>query len=446
MRKRTSSVYSVETTISNIIDLYNAPRDEDVPPMPGAHHASSYRDTLATLMNRRMSWEEEPPPLPVLPKMPLHIKMSAPGGPFKPGGQGISPVVSSATESKTAPSFVEFSQNLQKKRDEMVSPFSTSSLDNHRQAALDALAPTSPGGASSPDMSPCDGTAFQHSNAFLPGPSSGTITEVVTPELVPAPLDLNRTSVVLESHEAARKAQAEHLGLSDDDELDLSTPYPDYEDERWSSDSATYKSIGEVSQHKVKETIQTPFFDKEDQRIMSYAAEKYPAMKRSSGHKSSWRSSGSSLTQEASDIVQRMSLTSRKNSDKSRYSPSGDQPYERQRAIPPTPYQLYGPAIWKGSKKKNKDRKGQLSLQHQNGSAFDGQDYPKTMQRARTMPEPDDLDQVDHGQSQISSAFQRLTKSYSQRRREKLKNSIVLVGPTKLSKERNAIPTPKRWV
>ena len=440
-----------------------------MPPMPGVYHASSYRDTLATLMDRRMSWEEEAPPMPVLPttlvdrrmsweeesppqspttKMPLHIETSPQTPMFKPGMHEISPVVSSATDSKTAPSFVDFSRNLQKRRDEMVSPFSTDSLDHHRQAALDALAPTSAGGASSADMSPYDGTDFQNSNMFLPDPSPGA-RDIATADLLPQPLDLNRTSAVLESQQAARQAHAEHLGVDDDDdELDLSTPYPEYEDERWSSDSATYKSIGEVSQHKVKEIMQEPFLNKEDQRIMSYAAEKYPAMKSPPSHKKSWRSSGSSLTQKAADFAQRISLTSRKNSDLSRYSTVESQPYERQRAIPPTPYQLYGDSIWKTSKKKkkNKDRKAQLSLQHQNSSGFEGQDFPRAMQRAQTMPDPEDLDEADHNQGQVSSAFQRLTKSSSQRRREKLKNSIVLVGPTHLSKEGNAVPTPKRWV
>ena len=391
-----------------------------------------------------MSWEEDDdvPAMPPLPKMALQVQTLPTEHDQSATMQSASPIVASATDSRTAPSFVEFSKNMQKRREDGVSPFSVSSMDDHRQAALDALEPVA-----SPDMSPHDGLAFQTSDPFFPRQASPADSKSDESNALPMKLDLDNSNSVLEPQEAARQAQAQHLEAPNaHDSLDLSTPYPEYEDEPVENlsderQSETYKSIGEVSQHKVKETLQPPSLTREDKRIISYAAEKYPAMKTPQSQKSSWRNSGIAAAQKASSLANRISLTSRKNSDKSRYSQTEDVHYERQRAVPPTPYQLYGAAIFKtpSKKKKTKDRKAQLSLQHRQSPPFEGQEYPRRMNRAQTMPNAEETDQTK--QRHLSSAFQKLKKSQSKKRRERLKQSIVLVGPVSSSRDMKDAPS-----
>lgn len=415
LRRRTSSVYSNETTISDIINLYGGLVDEDDYELPQFHNPQAYRDTVAPLMARRMSLTHSTWLPPIVPHQ-LRTSVSSP----VMRGPVLSPDIYTP-DSRTAPSFVEFSRNLREKKTEMVSPASFESYKLHRQDALEKLAPPSP-----QDSSEALPVAFESPQSFLPGPMSGTITDVVTPDLVPVPLDLSRTSQVLRSpQEAARRAQREQL-----ESLPQHFQQPDT-NQSWS------KIMDKLNKRRSTE-------EREKQRVLNYASEKYPGM-RGSQRKGSGLSSNGSMTQRASNIIQALSGTGLR-SDK---DPTSDTTPRRQKrlAVKNTPYQEYGPDVFlppekREKKKRREERKLEREAKEEKkkghrrntSSASKGSGYSSAYYS---------------GQSQIvgviAGAKQRLSRSASEKRREKLKNSIVMMGPTKVSREKNSFEGAGGW-
>ena len=182
-KRRSSSVYSTDTTITNILRMYGEYRDlDDIPPLPALHQPQAYRDTVAPLLVKRLSLCSSPSPQP----MPRDAPREA---------MSISSLRSAASHpyavpnNKTAPSFAEFSRQLQQRRNELVSPFSASSIDLHHQAAYDHLAPPSP------QVSSIEQSISICHTPPLPDAMSVTISDVEGSDLLPPPLGMSSSSL-----------------------------------------------------------------------------------------------------------------------------------------------------------------------------------------------------------------------------------------------------------
>ena len=475
--RRASSVYSVSTTISNIIDMYGGHEVEDEIRVVNAHRAQAYRDTVAPLMARRYSGAESPPPFPLIinrssgaespPPLPNDLEDVMPSSmpspsiyqdyspPFTPDlpdmpplpvpspsncpemSPPLSPPISPA-DSKNAPSFAEFTRNLSQKRDDLASPLSAvDSEDYHRQMALAALAPPSP--KESPNMHP---VAFDGSGVYLPGPMSGTISHVVAPEMIPPPLDLTRASRSISPVTRQQRLQSEQENNSFEDFLRASAAR---------KNSSIVSSTDKFNHYTPSATPEPPvpsaqrFTDDERHRIMSYASQKYPGMQTTQvlqqapaqDRPKRASTTRSSMTKRASALVRAMSVRKPDTT-----SPSSSSPPNRQLttdtiasatsfppptggrknlAIQPTSYQLYGEASWEKDDKKKRNRRDKRTSRESNKTDDGGEKEKKGF---------------------FEGAKHKLTRTASEKRREKLKNSIKLVGQTELRAPRE---DPRKW-
>jgi hypothetical protein len=283
---------------------------------------------------------------------------------------------------------------------------------------------------------------------YLPGPMSGTITQIVAQDMVPPPLDLSSTSRSFSSHESPRRetprkfdrqpsrnsfedflVRSAQRSVSMQSSLDaynnspIPTPVPDTV-----PDSA--------------DRMQYPRYTEEERRrIISYASEKYvgikpPSEESKKGHKSKT----SSLSQRAGSLMRALSTRkgsadsgkTRKTSDSTTTAIAMAHPGEeyvpgsrKKLAIQPTSYQLYGEAAWeKEDSKGKKKRSSKRSSNGSNRSSGDGSGQKMGF---------------------FEGAKHKLTRTASEKRREKLKDSIKLVGPTQITKDRHAREDPRKW-
>ena len=396
--------------------MYGGLKEEIFEDAPHYYNVQAYRDTVAPLMARRMSLTHSTWVPPAIP----HKLRTSVSSPIMRVAE-LSPDIMTA-ESKNAPSFTEFSRNLRAKRNDMVSPFSTESYEQHRQEALERLAPPSP-----QDSSEALSVAYEQTQSFLPGPISGTITDVVATEYVPEPLDLNRTSrALLSPQEAARRAQVEQL----------EGPAPVFQqpdtNQSWS------RVMDKLNKRRSQE-------EREKLRVLSYAAEKYPGMRTAALRKASDRSSGSSMTQRANNIISVISAAGSKG-DKTPASSASTPRRQKQLAVKTTPYQEFAADIWLPSEQREKIKK-----REERKLIREQQEEQKRHRRNRSSENSktsrgSDLNSAYHsGQNQIFGVMQRLSRSASEKRREKLKKNIVLVGPTSLAKEKESYKGAGGW-
>jgi hypothetical protein len=397
-RRRSSSVYSTDTTITNIIRMYGDYRDldevADLPPVPLIHQPQAYRDTVAPLLVKRLSLSRSPSPRPPTPPRP------------RPRAS-VSSISLRSTVKKTAPSFAEFSRNLQDRRNELVSPLSSAS-DHLHQAAYDQLFPPST------QVSSVNLAIAVAQTPPLPDAMSVTISDVAESELLPSPPDLRNISppspILNTPGQLSVLQQARSL-----------TPFSSSESrqgyrsrhwsENWLEDDLRVDSpISEPPQMEDREYL----IEKEQADIIPPTASKNPGIDPESleRKRSQRNSKRSSLQQGVNDLLRSLSISSRRDSRRARARGSG--PRERQLAIQATPYQLYGDQIWSTKKAKKKSRDDKAS--HTRGKSMDL------------------VTAYQSGQSQfvnvLESAKQRLTRRTSQRRRRKLKQSIIVVGPS----------------
>jgi hypothetical protein len=477
--RRASSVYSVSTTISNIISLYNG-HDAEEAALSSPQRAQAYRDTLAPLMAARYSGGESPPPLPLVirkssgaespPPLADHLAVDSsiyprtrspsilpspsiyqdvtppmspnitevPALPFAPEGTttfppdmpqqaAVSPDVRpqrsppiSPAESKNAPSFSEFTRNLSQKRGDLVSPLSSEDTESyHRHLALAALAPPTP--RESPNMHP---VAFDTSDSHLTGPMSGTISHVIANDMIPPPLDLSRASRSVSPPGAAQHAQ------SDGDENSFEEFLQVQARKNSSIVSSTDKFV-----HYQPSIVPGPdqemltsqqFTEDEKHRIMSYASEKYPGMNITPQQKPKRSSTISSMSTRATGVIMRAmsvrkSVVSSATTNTAETARTSDwTPPRKNLAIQPTCYQLYGEASWEKDDKKKRRRDKRSS---------------------RESNKTDDGEKMGF----FEVAKHKLTRTASEKRREKLKNKIKLVGPTEITKGVHAREDPRKW-
>lgn len=467
--RRASSVYSVSTTISNIISLYGG-HDVAEEHLSSPQRAQAYRDTLAPLMAQRYNGTELPPPLPLIikrssgaespPPLPDHFNESSSMLPTMPSpslyqditppmspnapeiprsaavpssmhpsraptalfSQDVHPKVSPPLPpagSKNVPSFSEFTRNLSQKRVDLVSPLSAEDTESyHRQLALAALAPPSP--RESPSMRP---VAFDTSDGHLPGPMSGTISHVVATDMMPPPLDLSRASRSGSPSTMVYHAQLRREDNSFENFLQQSAR------KNSSIVSSTDKFVHSppsVTPEDQEMLSSQCFTEDEKYRIMSYASEKYPGMGVAPAHRPKRTSAISSMSTRATGVIMR-AMSVRKSAESAATITTVNTmrthewtPPRKNLAIQPTSYQLYGEAAWeKDDKKKRK----------------------KDKRASKDSNKSNDGEKVGF----FEGARHKLTRSASEKRREKLKNKIKLVGPTEITKGFHGREDPRKW-
>jgi hypothetical protein len=316
------------------------------------------------------------------------------------------------SDSNNAPNFAEFSRNLRERRTEMSSPFSTNSFEQHRQDALERLAPPSPR-----ESLEALGIVQEPAQSFLPGPMSGRITDVIATEYVPPPLDLSRASrILLSPQEAARTAQQERL----------EPPPPQPQFQQPDSNQSWGKVMDMLGKRRSAE-------QREQDRVMKVASERHPGMKSAQIRKSSERSSGgSSITQRASNF---MSTISRPSSRGEANSNSVKPPRrQKQLAVKSTPYQEFGEDVFlppekQEKKRQREERKRQMEMEQERKK------HERNLSSGTTKSsKASDLSSAYHsGQHQIvgvlQGARQRLSRSASEKRRDKLRKNIVMLTP-----------------
>lgn len=423
-KRRSSSLYSTDTTITNIIHMYGGYQElDDIPPIPMLHHPQAYRDTVAPLLVKRLSLNQSPSPQVSSMGDALETESFSPLRPavFQSQAQPGPP------SNKTAPSFVEFSRNLRERRNDLVSPLSATSTDYHRQAAYDQLAPPSP------QISAVEQSILVSETPPLPDAMSGTISDTISdldqPDLLPTPPGLDAPSPLSppfdEPGNYPRSSYSPSSGMPECGKVPRTSGQP-WSDPWLEDEFVTHSPEAEISKLEPRKSFKfrKSSTEREQERVMSYAEAKYPGMKgEGSSGKSKSNSARSSLQQGVGQLLRSLSLSSRVGSRRrrGRQSPSR----EKQLAIPATPYQVYGAEIW-SNKMKKKQKEGQRV--HSWGKSADL------------------ITAYQSGQSQfvgvIEGARRKLIGKSSQKRRRQLKQSIILVGPTQTNNVLESMELP----
>lgn len=450
--RRSSSLYSGDSGYTKIIDLYNEWKVDDGADAPIALQPITYREALTDLLVRRFTESSSPISPLTVPHFSKHA-VSTPSLRLTPEDSQATSVV----DVKAAPSFVEFSRSLQAKRSEMVSPLSSLASPHYGATSHDTF--WQPPLRSSPELR---AVPFECEREHLPDEVSPQITGIVTLELVPPPLDLGRSSGS-SRYESVGMLTAEQGSKMVLTEKGSSGKFPSTS----SSDSSfvvytgVRESIRAIIQSKMgkkKESVQ-----KGKERAESVASIKSQVPSSYSPQqprrKFSWVSSRkSSLHEGVTSILRSLSLT--KPPSPSRQAPSSHRVGQKQLAIPLTPYQKYGAAVWHNSQRKKKHharaaqtpqkrvkpaatqsrrsnpprRSSEVFNAFQNGrdqilGALDEtknkmartnlEKRQEAMRKAIMLSRPGEERETRHT----------LFRTSSEKRREKLKKSIALIGP-----------------
>ncbi|KAL2398470.1 hypothetical protein ABEF95_001342 [Exophiala dermatitidis] len=310
---------------------------------------------------------------------------------------------------------------------------SGSSSDYHRQAAYDQLAPPSP------QVSSIEQSISISHTPPLPDAMSGTISDIDDSDLLPPPLRLSCSSPpspLLDEWDS--HSQIASSAPTTEEVVQGAGGGGDWS-ENWLAEGFVSRSpVSEPSRHDAESNIglESSLTENEQERIISYAEAKYPGMKKTSSFdiiKSGKSSVRSSLQQNVNSLLRSLSLSSRSDGNH-------DSLPKKQLAIPATPYQVYGAEIWSNKAKKKKKQQQQQQKESQ-----------QRRQRGKSFSL---LSAYQSGQSQfvgvLEGAKQKLTRKSSQKRRRKLKQSIILVGPKKTEAldalERHAKESDHLWI
>ena len=428
--RRSSSVYSGDSGYTKIIDLYTnwkvdeEPADGD-PAVPIASQPVAYRQALTGLLARRFTESSSP----ISPLTIPHFSKHAVSIPSLRLTSEDSPATSAA-DVKTAPSFSEFSRSLQAKKSDMVSPLSSLASPHRGMVSHDTF--WQPSLRSSPESS---AVAFAYEREHLPGEVSPRITDVNS-ELVPPPLDLTRSSGSSAYHGLGE------LMADRGSEMELS--------EQGSSSEVSSTSMSDSSfvvYTGLRESLRAMIRNKMGKKKESVQKGKakagsVPSIKdqvpisespRQPERKFSWVSSRRpSLQQGVSSLFRSLPLT--KPPSPTEQKPPSSRVRQKQLAIPLTPYQKYGSAVWHNSQRKKRRQARAAPPQQKNATTSGGIRRLPTQNRRRNPPQRSSevLTAFQSGRDQILSALgetkHKIAGTNSEMRRKALKNSIMLQG------------------
>ncbi|ETI27407.1 hypothetical protein G647_09597 [Cladophialophora carrionii CBS 160.54] len=407
------SVYSTDTTITNILRLYGEYRElDDIPPMPVLHQPQAYRDTVAPLLIQRLNLSQSPSPLPMVNDAPRKA-------PSTVSLRSAAPQSDAIPRNKDAPTFTEFSRQLQERRDQLVSPQSISSADIHRQAAYDQLAPPSP------QVSSIEMPISMSHTPPLPDAISVTISDASNSDLLPPPLAMSSSSLPSPPFDDWEKPAEFNPARHQDPEES-----PLYNHGRNKSWSPNWLEHGFVSQSPSSSPVESrprqsfrpssPLPIGEREPLTPDAEAPSPSKKRDSRDQNNAPKgiARSSVQQGVGTLLRSLS---RKSAAEAKEWPedNSNPPRERQLAIPATPYQVYGAEIFSGKLQKKQQREAEYQAQQAQEAQRARRQRGKSMSLASAYHK---------GQNGLVAGLRKLTTKSSQKRQRKLKDSIILVG------------------
>ena len=449
--RRSSSTYSGDSGYTRIVQSYADDDSDIIPPMP--QRPSVRRGTHTDIPLVRLSPEDvlsperrheaQSEPLQIEVGMRLHDQISR--GPY-----------TTKNIAHKAPTFQQFTSRLQQKQSNRVSPVSPIFSPYHiRDSVVSSVSPTS-----AVPFSPNQTRLERHTvDNHLPGPLSARIADVVDVSMVPPPLDLSRKSLLPTN---SRRQS------SDDSELIRAARRnaPMKPTKRLSQDSFTddsfiiYSGAREVATAMLKQAFRRKRKpskeERERGRTTSLAADKYPYMSPRPGQDSRSRRrnhsrvSGrrhSSIRQGVTSLLRKLSVVDRSPSNTT--IPKKPR-REKQRAVSPTPYQRYGTDIWlaKNKKIRAKRRAEKAARELAATQAPFGVQLPtaratpsRHKHRSSAIKHTADnfANALQGGRSQLVQALEdtrhALGRTTSERRRQRLKGSIKLVGPIEVENE-----------
>jgi hypothetical protein len=439
--QRSSSLYSGDSGDSGyteIIDLYTKWKADDGTDAPITLQPITYQETLADLLVRRFTESSSSPISPLtIPHFPKHA-VSIPSLQLTSEDSQATSVV----DVKAAPSFVEFSRNLQAKRSEMVSPLSSLASPPYGAISHDTF--WQPSLRSSPELR---AILFEYEREHLPDEASPRTTDIVNLELVPPPLNLGRSSGSSQ-HEsvdiltAGRGSKMVLEGKRSSGKFSCTS----------SSDSSfvvytgVRESIRAIIQSKMgkkKESVR-----KGKERAESVASIKGQVSSSYSSQqprrKFSWASSRKSSLQEGvTSILRSLSLTTPPSPN--RQAPSSNRVGQKQLAIPLTPYQKYGAAARHNSqRKKKRHARAARTPQKRIKLVAEIQRFP-TQSRRRNPPQRSGevFNAFQNGRDQILSALDetknKMARTNSEKRQEAMKKAIMRSRPSEERETRHTL-------
>lgn len=423
-KRRTSSVYSTDTTISNILRMYGEYRNSDELSLrPILYQPQAYRDTVAPLLIRRLSLSQSPSPQPISRDVPREAVSNS-----SLRSTAARPIL--IPSNKTAPSFAEFSRQLQQRRNELVSPLSASSADFHRQAAYDQLAPPSPQ-VSSVELS----ITVSHTPP-LPDAMSVTISDPDVSDLLPPPLGMSSSSLPSPPYDDWEKP-AEFNPAQHHDQVQTQLQRHSH-GKSWSHNwleagFASHSPESSPVEMRTSQGTAPTSLQAGDERdsLVSYTEQRRLSTKKEnlSPTRARHSSARSSVQQGVSTLLRSLS---RKNTVVNKEWPKDDSvpSRERQLAKPATPYQVYGAEVFSNKLQKKQQRDAQQQAREAQEAKRARRQRGKSVSLASA---------YGRGQDSIVSAMRKLTRKSSQKRQRRLKESIIIVGPTETTKTMNAM-------
>ena len=427
LSRRCSSVYSGDSGYTKIIDLYSEWEVDDEAEVPIALQPITHQEILTDLLVRRFTESSSPISPLTIPHFSRHA-VSIPSLRRESEDSQATSVV----DVKAAPSFVEFSRSLQAKRSEMGSPLSSHTSPENGFTSHDTF--WQPSLRSSPELR---AVAFEYEREYLPAEVTPQIADIVNMELVPLPLDPGRStgssqyeSVDMLTAERGSKTALSEKGSSGKFSGTSSS------DSSFAVYTGVRESIRAIIQSKMgrkKESVQ-----KGKGRAESVASIKGQVPGSCSSpqpqRKFSWVSSRKSSLQEGvTNITRSPSLTKRPNP--SRQAPSSHRVGQKQLAIPLTPYQKYGAAVWRNSQRKKKHHVRAARTTQQSVKLVAGiRRFPTQSRRRDPLQKSSEIfNAFQDGRDQILSALDetknRIGKTNSEKRQEAMKKAIMLSTP-----------------
>ena len=426
-KRRSSSVYSTDTTITNILRMYGEYRElDDIPPLPSLHQPQAYRDTVAPLLVKRLSLSPVPSQLLASdsPREAVSISSlrSAASHPY------------AVPSSKKAPSFTEFSRQLQQRRKDLISPLSDPAADLHRQAAYDQLAPPSP------QVSSIEQSISICQTPPLPDAMSATVSDPYGSDLLLPPLGLSSSSLP-SPPDWEKPAEFDPAQQRDEVENQLQhrEQIKSWASQNWLNDDVVMQSPeSSPNDHGTRKSFGfgRGLVEKEHERVVSSAETKHPGLRIDgvSQRRTGNSSARSSVQQGFSYLFRSFSRKSATQLEHKEWPEAGDNPpRERQLAIPATPYQVYGAEVFSTKLQKRQQKEAQRE-------AHQAQQAQQARRSRRHRGKSVSLAQAyESGQNGIVEAVRKLTGKSSHKRQQKLKNSIILVRPAETTSTMNDV-------
>ncbi|ERF73715.1 hypothetical protein EPUS_00969 [Endocarpon pusillum Z07020] len=405
--RRSSSVYSADSGYNGNVDSYSAHSHEQEQPRPLVIQPIAYKETISALLRRRLEDPPSPKSIPSEKSVGTLASQTWPQSdlvsPEWPTMSGIT--APSVADSRSAPSFKEFSTNLRNKRQHVVE------------------ATPLPRTSSPPPQASSDFRAVSYESTRWTPEISPRTSDVIDGSLVPAPLAVGRN----------RDTVREVVRITNDLEPPVGEERSQSRFSSSSDDFVIYTGVKESVIAYVRQKMQNKrdSSKKERKRVMSAASAKYPGMMTAKEYdrKHSTVSRKSSVQQGFSSVYDKISKLSM-SSGQSKEEEQQPRGRKKQLAIPTSAYQKYGAAVWEAPKRGKKPKRSSAPAKTLTKKDKDGQ---AQRHPSISISPTEVIGAFKNGRKQmihvLDDTKHRLKRSESEKRRDALKQSIKLVGP-----------------